>query len=177
MTDRAMPYLVRPLAPADALACDAIILGLPDFFGHEGGRAECAEAVRTQPGWVVEQDREVIGFATWQQRTPVSAEVTWMAVRRDRRHGGIGTAIIERLVAGLRDAGYALAFAMTSAAHKDPTIPDTYTETRRFWTSRGFLPLTVLDIWDTDLALVLVRPLTNLPSSASAPPGLPATRT
>ncbi len=34
-----------------------------------------------------------------------------------------------------------------------------YDDTRRFWVRRGFLPLTELDIWDTDIALILVRPL------------------
>jgi hypothetical protein len=31
--------------------------------------------------------------------------------------------------------------------------------TRQFWKSRGFEPLTELDIWDTNFALLMVRPL------------------
>lgn len=155
-----MTVSIRPLAPADAPACDAIILSLPEFFGHEGGRADCAAAVRSQAGWVAEEDGRVIGFATWLQRTSVTAEVTWMAVHRDRRHHGTGTTVIERVVADLVEHGYKLALVMTSAASKQPaTGPDTYEPTRRFWISRGFLPLTELDIWDTNIALLLVRPL------------------
>ncbi|MGD9891027.1 MAG: GNAT family N-acetyltransferase [Dehalococcoidia bacterium] len=151
---------VRPLAPPDAPTCDAIIRSLPEFFGHEGGRADCVAAVRSQDGWVAEVDGRVIGFATWQPRTADAAEITWMAVHRDLRHTGAGTAIVERLVTDLAARGFRLAFAMTSAAHKQPvTGPDPYDDTRRFWVRRGFLPLTELDIWDTDIALILVRPL------------------
>jgi N-acetylglutamate synthase-like GNAT family acetyltransferase len=155
-----MSLTVRTLELPDATSCDAIILSLPEFFGHEGGRADCAAAVRSQSGWVAESDGRVIGFATWQPRTAEAAEITWMAVHRDHRHTGAGTAIVERLAADLTARGFRLAFAMTSAAHKQPVPgPDPYDDTRRFWVRRGFLPLTELDIWDTDIALILVRPL------------------
>ncbi len=151
---------VRPLTPADAMACDEIILSLPTFFGHEGGRADCARAVRTQAGWVAEDGGRVIGFATWEQRTPATAEITWAAVHRDHRHQGAGTRIVERLAADLAARGFRLALVMTSAGQKVPVEgPDVYEETRRFWKSRGFLPLLELDIWDVDIALLLVRPL------------------
>ncbi len=96
---------VRPLTPDDAQACDAIMRSLPDFFGYEPGLADCAEAVRSQDGWVAD-DGQVAGFATWQPRTSNSVEITWMAVERGRRHAGIGTAIIERVVADLRSRGF-----------------------------------------------------------------------
>lgn len=85
-----------------------------------------------------------------------------MAVERARRHAGVGAAIVEALVAGLQARAYRLALAMTSAAHKQP-LPglDPYDATRGFWIARGFLPLIELDIWDTDLALLLVRPLAS----------------
>jgi GNAT superfamily N-acetyltransferase len=151
---------VRPLAPTDAEACDAIILGHPDFFGHEGGRADCARAVRSQAGRVAVEAGEVLGFATWEPRTDAAAEITWMAVARARRHQGVGTAIVEALVQELRARGYQLALAMTSAGDRPPAHgPEVYQPTRRFWRARGFLPLIELDIWDTDVALLQVRPL------------------
>lgn len=48
---------------------------------------------------------------------------------------------------------------MTSASNKDDSIPDTYVPTRQFWQARGFHPLIELDIWDTNFALLMVRPL------------------
>jgi GNAT superfamily N-acetyltransferase len=151
--------VVRRLTVEDAEACDAIMRTLPDFFAYEPGLADCARAVRTQAGWVAEDDGEVIGFATWERRTDETAEVTWMAVRADRRHGGVGTEIIEAVVAEMKAQGFVLALAMTSARPKDAEIEDTYGPTRAFWTARGFLPLIELDIWETDVALLQVRAL------------------
>jgi GNAT superfamily N-acetyltransferase len=133
--------------------------GLPDFFAYEPGLLDCASAVRTQPGWVAEADGVVAGFATWEERTPSTAEVTWMAVERERRHSGVGTAIIEVLCDSLQSRGYKLALAMTSARPKDQEIEDTYGPTRAFWSARGFHPLIELDIWETDVALLQVRAL------------------
>jgi GNAT superfamily N-acetyltransferase len=132
---------------------------LPDFFGYEPGLEDCARAVRTQAGWVAEDQGGVVGFATWEKRTEATAEVTWMAVQRDRRQAGVGTAIIEALLAEVEEKGYGLALAMTSARPKDPSIEDTYGPTRAFWHARGFLPLIELDIWETDVALLQVRAL------------------
>lgn len=133
---------------------------LPDWFGYEPGLADCARAVRTQPGWVAERDGRVIGFATWEKRTPTSAEVTWMAVERSQRNNGFGTQIITALCDDLQSRDYKLALAMTSARSKqEDTVPDTYEATRAFWAARGFLPLIELDIWETDVALLQVRVL------------------
>ncbi len=132
--------------------------GLPDYFSYEPGLADCARAVRTQDGWVANDAGRVVGFATWAERTTASAEVTWMAVERERRHAGIGTAIIEALVDDLRPRGYRLVLAMTSARSKDASV-DTYEPTRAFWSARRFLPLIELDIWETNVALLQVRAL------------------
>ncbi len=152
-------FSVRPLATGDAETCDAILRSLPDFFGHEGGLASAFEAIRHQSGMVVESGGEVIGFATWEERTGETAEITWAAVHADRRGGGAGTALIGALCDALTALGYKLALAMTSAASKDASVPDTYIPTRAFWTARGFRPLIELDIWDTNFALLMVRPL------------------
>lgn len=133
--------------------------GLPDFFSYEPGLADCAKAVRSQSGWVAEDSGHVAGFATWEERTTATAEVTWMAVERKQRHNGVGTAIVEALCEGLRSRAYKLALAMTSARPKDETIEDTYGPTRAFWSARGFLPLIELDIWETNVALLQVRAL------------------
>jgi GNAT superfamily N-acetyltransferase len=156
-----MDVTVRSLTSSDADACDAIMRSLSDWFSYEPGLADCANAVRTQSGWVAARGTSVVGFATWVERTVASAEITWMAVQREHRNKGIGTAIIERLAVDLADRGYSLALAMTSAASKKPSGPDSYEDTRAFWHARGFLPLIELDIWETDIALLQVRPLTR----------------
>ena len=92
---------VRPLAPDDADACDRIVLSLPYHFGNEGGRRDCAAAVRSQDGLVAELGGEVVGFLTWQRRFEEAAEITWMAVRRGRRGEGIGHTLVDALVTSL----------------------------------------------------------------------------
>ncbi len=148
-----MTPTIRELQPSDAAACDAIIRRLPAFFGHQGGIAACAQAVRTESGWVAVEDGGVVGFATWTLRTAVSAEITWMAVDPDRRHCGIGTAILAALLVDLQARGVAVVLVMTAAT------ADSYAATRRFWQARRFLPLLDLPLWETDQALLLVRPL------------------
>ena len=95
----ATPIEVRPLQPVDAPGCDAVIASLPDWFGDPDGLAACAEAVRGGDGWVAVEAGEVVGFLTLERPLPASADITWLAVRADRRGGGIGSALIERACA------------------------------------------------------------------------------
>ncbi|MEO6397415.1 MAG: GNAT family N-acetyltransferase [Tepidiformaceae bacterium] len=157
-----MALIVRELRISDAPSCDDNVLSLPKWFGHEGGRAACAEAVREQGGIVAEESGQVVGFVTWVRRTPETAEATWMGVHRDERGKQVGTRIIEQLADDLRLGGFKLLLAMTSAASRTPVSgPDAYDDTRQFWQHRGFLLLGEFDLreWETNLALVMVRPI------------------
>lgn len=161
-----MAIVLRELVPGDGPAADAIMRSLPEWFGHEGGLAACAVAVREGAGWALERDFTLVAFATWEPRNTYTAEITWMGVHSSVRGQQLGTRLIEYACAELRARGYALALAMTSAAPKIPTAgTDPYDATRAFWLRRGFLPLAELDIWDTDIALLVVRPLQTLASS------------
>jgi GNAT superfamily N-acetyltransferase len=153
--------VIRPLASTDAEACDAILLTLPYHFGNEGGRAECARAVRTQDGLVAVEDDEVVGFLTLERHNPLSAEITWMAVRADRRRAGIGRALIERAVDDLTGAGAELLCVLTMAESElEERTTDNYADTRAFYRALGFVPLRELELdsWD-DRAVILARPL------------------
>ena len=147
--------IVRPLAPDDAPACDAIIAGLPDFFGLESGIKACAEAVRTEPGLIAAGDAGVpLGFLTIEHPFPGCAEISWMAVERSKRGNGIGTALVERCAADEAAAGASLLLVMTSGDSQE------YEATRGFYRARGFLPAkTFPGWWEGDLPLLLVRPL------------------
>jgi len=149
---------VRPLRPDDAPACDAIVLTLPSFFGVESGRQSCAEAVRTERGFVAEHDDEVVGFLTYAPSTDETVEITWMAVRNDRRRGGIGRALVEALL----DAETRTILVLTagpSSDEPDADPDDNYEGTRRFYRSMGFVPVKELtpEGWGQP-ALFFVRP-------------------
>jgi ribosomal protein S18 acetylase RimI-like enzyme len=154
--------LIRPLASADADACDRIIASLPYHFGHEQGRRDCADAVRRDAGLVAVEDEDVVGFLTCVPRFDEAAEITWMAVRNDRRRRGIGHALIDRLAERLRADGKRVLVALTvSPSDPGPEPDDGYQSTRAFYRSAGFvLARDLRNEWDGDTAVVMVKSLT-----------------
>lgn len=153
---------IRSLAPEDADACDAIVAGLPYHFGQEQGRRDCAAAVRRDPGLVAVEGGEVVGFLTYVLRFDEAAEITWMAVRADRRRRGIGHELIDRLTDELEAAGRRMLLVLTvSPSDPGPEPDDGYQSTRAFYRSAGFvLGRDLPREWDGgDTAVLLVRSL------------------
>jgi ribosomal protein S18 acetylase RimI-like enzyme len=151
--------VIRPLTPADAEACDAVVLTLPYHFGNDAGRAECARAVRAQDGLVALEEGEVVGFLTLERHDPRSAEITWMAVRADRRRQGVGRRLIEQAIDDLSVDGVELLSVLTMAeSEPEERESDNYADTRAFYRALGFVPLRelALEEWD-DRAVILVR--------------------
>ncbi len=148
---------MRPLAPADAAACDAIVRALPEWFGLEEGRADCAHAVRSQEGLVAVAAEEVMGFLTVVQPFAESAEISWMAVHPAQRGRRLGRRLVEALVELLEARGVRLLLVKTlSSRHPSPE----YAATRAFYRGRGFLPAQELDIWGPqNPCLLMARPL------------------
>jgi GNAT superfamily N-acetyltransferase len=149
---------IRQLVPSDGPGCDEVILTLPRFFGHEGGRRDCAEAVRTQRGWVAVDGDEVMGFLTVAPSTEETLEITWMAVRQGTRRGGVGRRLIERVVSEV-DQPLLVLTAGASSVEPDADPNDNYEGTRSFYKAMGFIPVKELtpEGWSQP-ALLLVRP-------------------
>jgi len=152
---------IGALGPEHADACDRIVLGLPYHFANEKGRRDCATAVRRDPGLAAVQDGEVVGFLTYVHRFDEAAEITWMAVRADRRRRGIGHAMIDRLVEQLTAEGRRILLVLTvSPSDPGPEPDDGYGSTRAFYRSTGFvLGRDLRGEWDADTAVVMVRTL------------------
>ena len=137
---------IRPLDHAvDAPICDAIVAGLPAWFGNADGIAECAIAVRDHDGLVAVERDEVVGFVTFEERTRVGWEITWMAVRADRRARGVGSALVEAL-GNVLPADTEVLFVKTLSDRAGDPGPE-YAATRAFYLARGFRPMAELDIW------------------------------
>jgi ribosomal protein S18 acetylase RimI-like enzyme len=155
----ANPTELRRLTTADAPACDAIIASLPYHFGQERGVEECAKAVRQQAGFVATIDGDVVGFLTFTNHWPESAEITWMAVSAEHRRRGIGRALIEYAVARLASQGTKFAFLLTLGPSVPDDVEDGYQGTRRFYEAVGFTPLREFGLrdWEDEAALLLVR--------------------
>ena len=149
---------IRPLDPTDAPECDAIIASLPDWFGLQEGIDECADAVRTQPGLVCERDGRVVGFLTVVRPSAVTAEISWLAVHADDRGDGVGTKMVEGLVADLSGTGVRLLLVKTLSDREDPG-PE-YAATRAFYLARGFSPAAELDLFGPENPIQLLsRPV------------------
>jgi ribosomal protein S18 acetylase RimI-like enzyme len=147
--------MIRPLGPGDAERCDAIIRSLPDWFGNDQGIADCAEAVRTQDGLVHLVDGVVDGFLTWKRHHPAAAEITWLAVHADHRGAGVGTELVEALVAASPALRYLTVKTLSAASEYEP-----YEATRAFYRARGFRELIELDLWGPENpATLFLRPL------------------
>lgn len=156
-----MSIEIRPLTPADAPACDAIVASLPYHFGNAEGVREAARAVREQNGLVAVIEGEVVGFLTVRRHFDQAAEITWMAVHATRRGQGIGSALIARLIADLRAADRRILFVTTLGPSSDEgEVTDGYARSRAFYVKHGFVPTWELTtLWPEDPALLLVRPL------------------
>ena len=147
----------------DARACDAIVASLPAWFGNADGLAECATAVRSHDGLVAVERDEVVGFVTFEDRSRAGWEITWMAVRADRRARGVGSALVEELGSVLPDDAEVLFVKTLSDRDGDPG-PE-YAATRAFYLARGFLPMAELDIWGPENPCQLLgRRLTSAPA-------------
>ena len=138
--------MIRSLDPArDAGACDAIVRGLPDWFGLEEGIEECAAAVRSHLGLVAIDESRMSGFLTYERRTSTWWEITWIATRADLRGTGVGTRLVDGLTGRLPDDAEAVLVKTLSDRDGDPG-PE-YAATRAFYLARGFAPVAELDIW------------------------------
>ena len=152
---------IRSLTVQDAPACDRVIATLPYFFGQPAGIEECAAAVRSQRGLVADQDGDVIGFLTLRYPFPASPEISWMAVRRDRRRSGVGHALVSRAVELCAAEGAELMSVLTlGESVPEPGVTDGYAGTRLFYRRMGFASVMECQPagWSSP-ALLLVRPL------------------
>ena len=151
--------LIRALEPADGDACDAIMRGLPEWFGLEHGLVEAARAVREDGGLATVEDGDVAGFATVRRATDAALDITWLAVRRERHRHGLGAALVEAAVARARAEGATFLTAWTLAA-SDPDPQ--YAATRAFYARMGFAAAAEAEIWGPENpAVLLVRSVTH----------------
>jgi len=156
-------FAIRQLAASDAEACDAIVATLPYHFGDEEGRRECAGAVRSQRGLVAQEGGDVVGFVTIEPRFDECVEITWMAVRADRRRMGVGRALLDRVASDSREEGREFLLVLTvSPSDGADEIPDGYQATRAFYEANGFiLTRDFPGYWESDTPVLMVRPLSG----------------
>ena len=139
--------MIRDLDPdRDADACDAIVAGLPAWFGNTDGIAACAVAVRSHRGLVAIEDDRVSGFVTVEPVASAAWEISWIAVRADRRDRGVGRELVDAAIALALPSGTRSLYVKTLSDRDGDPGPE-YRATRAFYLAAGFRPVAELDLW------------------------------
>lgn len=124
-------------------ACEAVLRSVPQWFGIEDALVMYADDTLRLPTFAVQEQGQIVAFATLLQHFPQAWEIHCMAVRADRRNTGIGRGLVEHCKTWLRGQGVRLLQVKTVAA-TSPSKP--YAETRRFYERMGFAPLEVFPL-------------------------------
>jgi ribosomal protein S18 acetylase RimI-like enzyme len=121
--------------------CLSIGRELPGYF-PEAGIAAMARDLREHRLYIAMDADQAAGFASIQIKTIQVAEISWMAVRPERRRQGVGTHLINQIVVDLTAEGLQLLEVKTLA---DTVDYPPYEQTRRFYEARGFVHLETID--------------------------------
>ena len=84
---------IRELRPDDIAACDAILSGLPEWFGLPESNRSYIEGLSHLPAAVAEHEDHIIGFVSLRVHNARSAEIEAMAI------GMLIEELVETLVA------------------------------------------------------------------------------
>jgi ribosomal protein S18 acetylase RimI-like enzyme len=151
-----LTVLIRPLSPADILACEAVLRSLPDWFGIEEAIVRYVHHIESLDGYVAEVDGQVVGLIGLLRHNPQSVEIEVLAVRPEHRGKGIGRALVREVENSLKGLERVVLHTKTLG----PSEPDIfYAETRAFWLATGFIPLEENLLWGKENpCLMLVKP-------------------
>ena len=118
-----------------------IVVGLPDYFTPDVPKKAGSDFRHCQ-SFVIAEDGVLAGFVMVERRSPEVADILWAAVDAGRRGAGLGTKLVDDVLATLLDDGVRLVEVKTldESANYQP-----YEATRVFWEGRGFLKIDVID--------------------------------
>jgi GNAT superfamily N-acetyltransferase len=113
--------------------------------------------LKSLPGLVAVNDREVVGFIVLRRHNPQAGEVRVMAVHRDHRRRGIGRALVEATGRELAGEVRLLQVKTLGPSHPD----EGYKQTRAFYAAMGFIPIEeTTAFWgEKQPCLIMVKPL------------------
>ena len=125
----------------DVERCQDIVRGLSEYFTDDVPD-RVARDLGVHHGWVVIEEGSLVGLAIVDRRSTQAAEILWIAVQAGRRHGGLGTSLLEHVLEELGAEGVKLVGAKTldGSATYEP-----YRATRAFWERQGFVQIDMID--------------------------------
>jgi GNAT superfamily N-acetyltransferase len=146
----------RRLAGSGAI-CQAILAGLPGWFGLPESNAAYAGEAQNGPTWIASEADDPLGLMILKPHF-AALEIHLLAVRADRRGQGLGRRLVAAAEAEARRRGARFVTVKT----RGPSRPSShYAETRAFYDAVGFWPIEEIDeIWGPENpCLYMVRPL------------------
>lgn len=152
---------IGPVTNAAAV-CEAILRGLPEWFGIEDALVAYVADTARYPTFLVKATEtdvaRAIGFLTARQHFARTWEVHCIAVDRTHHRQGVGRVMLEGLLHWLKPQG-AQYLQVKTLADTSPSLE--YAQTRRFYTAMGFEPLEVFeDLWGpTNPCLQMIKAL------------------
>jgi GNAT superfamily N-acetyltransferase len=156
-----MPFTIEDPADArsDAPACEAIMRGLPDWFGIEESIVDYVRDVERMPTFVAADDGRVVGFLTINRHYEHAAEIQVMGVLADHHRQGVGRALVRRAEEWLRERGVEYLQVKTVGPSREC---EHYARTREFYLAVGFRPLEEMKtLWnEANPCLVQVKKIT-----------------
>jgi len=150
---------IRAFREEDLPGCAAIFERLPQWFGIEASNRAYLAGLSELPAFIALRNGKLVGFTSLRIHNPKSAEIEVLAVDPDFHRQGIGSALIDRLGAEMRERG---GFDLLHVKTLGPSEPDeNYARTRSFYLALSFVPLLeTTKLWGPENpALILVKPL------------------
>lgn len=139
---------VRKGRKKDIAGCVEIAKGLEEYF-HESALDYIREDLKKQYFYVIE-DGKILGFISLNIKSDICAEISWLAVRDEKRDMGLGKVLMDRSEEFFSDRGIKLIEVKTFSEKEDY---EPYEQTRKFYENKGFIHLeTVYPYleWDGD---------------------------
>jgi len=130
---------IRAPGREEIIECLRIAEGLPEWFNERGLKKIAVDLLKENTAVAV--NGEVLGFVIFKKLNENVAEMLWLAVRRERRGEGTGTALVRYVERWAVDNGIKILVVKTSAAEDY----EPYAETRRFYEHLGFVEVARVD--------------------------------
>ena len=128
------------------LYAEKILRALPNWFGIEKATLQYIKDANTMPTMLVVYDSNVIGFLTIKRHFSETAEIHCMGLLPQYHRKGIGRLLITELEKYLKKEKYKILQVKTISNDSDCK---NYAQTRKFYTSVGFIPIEVFPkLWD-----------------------------
>ncbi|MDL2233294.1 GNAT family N-acetyltransferase [Ruminococcaceae bacterium OttesenSCG-928-L11] len=143
-----MQFELREITAADekAAICDAILHGLPHWFGIEESIQGYIRDCREMPFWAVYDASAAVGFLALKPHNPHTAELAVMGIRPEYHRSGLGRILVTQAKAYCREKGFRFLTVKTLDESRED---EGYAKTRCFYLAMGFYPLEVFPtLWD-----------------------------